>query len=225
MQILFNKAVESVMTDITGACPRGTKAFLIAGTVRDALIGKRTLPKDLDIKIVGDMAGLCSALKKKGYKNLQTLSKRKIRRMKKPSAPILDINQLVSSATIRNWIKSCDFTVNAVALQIKNRKLILHKDALRHIKSRELHICATKVPYKTRIFAAVRLIGKGYKAPPAHEVKILVKELRGISKKDYDHAVHKTLWRLGFDKNRRRKTVGKLRLNFDLLDYKAVKKL
>jgi len=227
MQIVLNRHIESVLNDIADACPNDTAAFLIAGSVRDAIVGKRTFPKDLDIKVAGDMPGLCNALRKNGYKYLQILARRRTRRMKKPSAPLLDISQLAgSSATaIRRWIKSCDFTVNAVALQLTNRKIVAHKDAIKHIMSKELHVCAKKVPYNTRIFAAVRLIGKGYNPPPAQEVKALVSELKEISKKDYDHAVAKTLWRLGFDKSKFRHAVDKLRLNFDLLSYKAVKKL
>jgi len=146
--------------------------------------------------------------------------------MKKPSAPILDMSQLVRSpVAIRRWIKSCDFTVNAVALQLSPRKLAMHRDAAKHIENTELHVCAAKVPYHTRIFAAVRLIGKGYKAPPSREVKMLVKELKGISKRDYNHAVAKTSWRLGFDKSKIRKAVDELHLDFDLLNHKVVKKL
>jgi len=162
--------IKKILDEIKNLCEKEkTRAFLVGGPVRDLIMGKN-LKKDLDICIEGNAIEFAQKLNKilKGkitrYPQFGTatieiedfrIDFAMTRKEEYPSPAVLP---RVSFGKIEDDLFRRDFTINAIALDIKEEKLIDPFKGIDDIKAKKIRILHDKsfIDDPTRIFRAVR---------------------------------------------------------------------
>lgn len=107
-------------------------AYIVGGYIRDKLIKVKSEPTNLDIVIKGDMKGFINELEGKGYGFVSDNNERcKITCNNK----IVNVSQLKEN-TIEDNLADRDFTMNAIAINLKNNEIIDPFKGRLHIKRR-----------------------------------------------------------------------------------------
>jgi len=109
------------------------KIYIVGGYIRDKLIDARKEPKDLDIIIEKNINQLIDYLKNEGYKIFTVKEELNIYRAFKEELEA-DIT-LLKGNNIEEDLKKRDFTINAIALELRENKIIDLFDGRRHLKS------------------------------------------------------------------------------------------
>jgi hypothetical protein len=205
MIFLKDKKNFDILEEVSLVIPKGSKAYIYAGTVRNALYFKifnEKLPqRDFDLIFIGNINKFRKNLISVGFEEVSRKShqilmrKKKIQHSKKLSDYVyLDIN-FDSGKNIKTILKDrVNFTVNSFAISIKDiyekswdKKVISLPNSLKDLKNKIIKI---NVIHATSIFALIRLVSMGFKIDNA-DVNILLKKLKNIEKTRFDRNVKK----------------------------------
>lgn len=134
--------------------------YIVGGYIRDKLINPSNEPQDLDIVYKGDIKNFIDYFKCNGYKIFplnQEIGRYRIVKGEK----VLDISSL-KGETIKEDLSKRDFTINAIALNLKNNSIIDPFEGRRHIKNRILtEVSENSIKNdRVRILRGIRIIIK-----------------------------------------------------------------
>lgn len=109
------------------------KIYIVGGYIRDKLLGIKKEPKDLDVIIEKDIDDLINYLKKEEYKVFVVKEELNIFRVFKGDLAA-DVT-LLKGTDIEEDLGKRDFTINAIALELTENKIIDIFEGRKHLKS------------------------------------------------------------------------------------------
>lgn len=229
-----------ILKQAASAVPKGGKAYIVGGVVRNALyyrFFRKKLPqRDYDIVFIGSKERFIKNLRSQGFsyehmrrKHEVSLKKKKVDKPKRLSDyVVLDIH-FSKKSIIKNLKDHAGFTINGFALSLKDiasknwyGKIISLPGALGDLKKRKLRV--NVISHPADLFACIRFVSKGFKAPSKEEVKALLKNLGKLEKWRYERNVEKVFDYVGGEK-KARKLVKKLGIKQDIFDFRIIKGL
>lgn len=110
------------------------KIYIVGGYIRDKLLAIKKEPKDLDVIIEKNIDDLIDYLKKEKYKVFVVKEELHIFRVFKGESEA-DIT-LLKGASIEEDLSKRDFTINAIALELTDNKVIDIFEGRKHLKSK-----------------------------------------------------------------------------------------
>jgi poly(A) polymerase len=127
--------------DFLPADPQGI--YLVGGTVRDLMIGKR--PADIDLAISGDIGRVAATIAEKHGGRVVDLGKKgfAVLRVAAPKLTV-DITPL-EGHTIEDDLRQRDFTINAMAWDVKARRLVDCVGGLRDLGQKTIRMVSDAV--------------------------------------------------------------------------------
>ena len=141
--------------DFLPADPQGI--YLVGGTVRDLIMGKR--PADIDLAINGDIARAAATIAEKRGGRVVDLGKKgfAVLRVAAPALTV-DITPLEGHA-IEDDLRQRDFTVNAMAWDVKARRLVDCTGGLHDLQHKTVRMVSDRVFTKdpARLVRAYRM--------------------------------------------------------------------
>lgn len=108
------------------------KIYIVGGYIRDKLMNSKKEPKDLDIIIEKNIDGLIEYLKNEGFKIFMVKEELNIYRVFKGEVEA-DIT-LIKGNSINEDLEKRDFTINTIALELTENKIIDLFDGRKHLK-------------------------------------------------------------------------------------------
>ncbi|MCR3761009.1 HD domain-containing protein [Clostridium felsineum] len=114
------------------------KAYVVGGYVRDKLINSKNEPEDLDIVFEDDFEGILDILKDKGAKISLIKKDLNVYRASYKGC-LVDISR-IKGKNIEEDLNKRDFTINAIALDVKDNKIIDPFKGRLHIKRRIIQV-------------------------------------------------------------------------------------
>ena len=237
---MHEPAANRILREAIKALPEKTEAYFVGGAVRNAAyykIFKKKLPsRDYDMFVNGKV--------KKFVKNLQAkkfeLRKNEpddmvLRKRKFPGARELDefvwVEMHLSpyKTITENLEKKSNFTINGLALPLESaispnwyEHIIALPGSLKDLSSKQLRFNMDS-SHPTNFYATLRFMAKGFKQPPAREVKKLVSLLKKMKKKQFDRNMAKVFNYVGGEAEAR-KLAKKLGVKVDVFNWRALKK-
>jgi hypothetical protein len=237
--------VKEILLEVKKAIPENSEAYLVGGTVRNALyykFFKEELPqRDYDIVFIGDNKKFIANLKKQKFiydsrrtEDAVVLKKKKVFRpnIKDPNDyVVLDINFSKFTGILENIKKKANFTINCFALNLKdidsinwNKKIIRSRGALTDLRKKRLRVNSFSRP--THLFACLRFISKDFSPPEKNEVRKLLlslKELYGDEDR-FNRNIKKLYNYVGGEKEVRQ-LLKKLDININIFKYSNLNKI
>ncbi len=231
-----------VLKEVISAVPKNTKAYIVGGAVRNALyynLFHKKLPhRDYDIVVIGNRSQFIKNLRSKGFiygkirrKHEITLKKKKIAKPKHEfdDCVFLDLHFSEEKSIMKNLREVSGFTINAFALSLKQvvskgwqKKVIAHPNALTDLKKKQLRVNALTHP--AMLFACIRFMSQGFKAPSEKQVNGLLLNLRKFPKYKFKRNIKKIFSYVGGEKKARQLTK-KLGIKEDIFEFKTIKNL
>ncbi|PJI08047.1 MULTISPECIES: HD domain-containing protein [Clostridium] len=117
-------------------CNTDIQAYLVGGYIRDKLINIKNEPNDLDIVLSGNIEKVLDVFQEKGFKVFVLRGECNIYRATLNNY-VVDISEMKGQSIEEDLLKR-DFTANAIALDLRNNKIIDPLKGRLHIKRRIL---------------------------------------------------------------------------------------
>lgn len=117
-------------------CDTDMQAYLVGGYIRDKLINIKNNPNDLDIVLEGNVEGVLNVLCQNGFKVFELKKEHNIYRAVLGNYTV-DISKMKGQNIEEDLLKR-DFTADAIALNLRNNKIIDPLKGRLHIKRRIL---------------------------------------------------------------------------------------
>lgn len=237
---LHDEKTNEIFRMVVASIPRGTKAYLVGGAIRNAIYYKyfkRELPRrDFDILLIGDHANFINQLRKRGFVFGKTKRKHeivvKIKLVPKPvhihnDYLYLDIHISEEKNTLKNLAQNSNFTINGSTISLRNifredwfDKLVSLPGALSDLKNKRLRL--NQLNHPANLFACLRFMSLGFTKPKQTEIDLLLKSLGGLEKSRYEKNIKKLFGYVGGEEKARR-LLKKLKIKQDIFDLKVVK--
>ncbi|MFA4942388.1 MAG: hypothetical protein WC564_02005 [Patescibacteria group bacterium] len=239
---LHNDKTNEIFKLVVASIPKGTKAYLVGGAIRNALYYhyfKKELPqRDFDILLIGDKDQFVKNLRSTGFIYGKIKRKRevtlKMKRIPKPQHIhndylYLDIHISEEKSALKNLMASSNFTINGSTISLKDifkenwfEKVISLPGALSDLKNKVLKI--NQLSHPANIFACLRFMSLGFKQPTQAEVKLLLNSLGDLKESRYQRNIRKIFGYVGGEE-RAKKLAKKLGIKQDIFDFKIIKTL
>ncbi len=232
-----------ILKDVKASIPKTAKAYMIGGASRNSFyykIFKEELPqRDYDIWYSGNREQFIKNLRAHGFvygkmkrKTHITLKKKKVSKPDKDNFSdyvILDINFATDRHVLDNLKKHANFTINGFAISIKDidsknwyKNAIKLTGSLKDLKNKQLRV--NSIEHPANLFACIRFMSKGFKAPPKEKIKELLIGLSKFEKWRYPRNVQKLFDYVGGEKEAKR-LARKLGIKHNIFVYEKLKKL
>lgn len=231
-----------LLREAKSAIPKGTKVYLVGGAVRNALYFERfdeRLPqRDYDLLLIGDKDAFISNLRAKGFiygfirrKHEITLKKKRVPRPKDHFADhvFLDIHISDERSVLKNLKDQSNFTINGFALSLKHvdsnqwhKRIISLPQAEADLNDKQLRV--NVIAHPANLFACLRFMSKGFKAPSRDEVDKLLCALGTLEKWRYERNIKKLFDYVGGE-SIARKLAKRLKIKQDIFDFDTIKSL
>lgn len=233
----------SIIKEAITAIPPQTKVYVVGGAARNSIyydIFKKSLPqRDYDLLLVGDLQAYIANLRK-NHKFIygQVRRKDEVSLMKKlvpkpvhiTDYLVLDIHRSYEANVQKNLRKNSAFTINGFAIPLKQylskegkRHTITLPSALPDLKKKRLRLNTPGYTgHPGNIFACLRFMSLGFKAPPKNEIDLLLKQLPKLEKRRFKRNVNKVVVYVGGKQNAQR-LIKRLGIKLDIFDLKKVR--
>ena len=229
----------TMIREVIESLPKGSKAYLVGGAMRNAMLyrlkGEVMPQRDFDITFIGDRRKFLSNLRKRGFiygkirrKHQTVVHKRYVgktqQNMMFPTF-VVDISFIESMTEDKMNKQKANFTMNAFSIPM--RKLTAKNwhtfvkalpTSRKDIKSKQLRI---NKPHPQTLFACVRFMSKGFKAPTKKEVDVLLHLFAKFPKYKFDRNVKKVFTYVG-GKRKARALVKELGIREDIFAWETV---
>ncbi|HBT81559.1 hypothetical protein A2757_01150 [Candidatus Giovannonibacteria bacterium RIFCSPHIGHO2_01_FULL_48_47] len=228
-----------ILKQVIQAAPKHTKIYVVGGVVRNALyyhfFHKKLPQRDYDILFIGNKKKFIEKLRLVGFtygllkrKDEITLKRKKVNNPRQLSDYIyLDIHISNEKSVTKNLIAHSNFTINGFALPLKyvasknwHRKIIALPNAIHDLKEKSLRV--NKITHPADLFACLRFMSQGFKAPSKQEVTKLLSALRKLEKWRYQRNVKKVFDYVGGEK-KARNLAAKLGITENIFDFATIK--
>ena len=164
--LLFNSPDKEKIRQLFFNLSRNEKIFVVGGAVRDALIGKSF--NDLDLVVEGNAEGIAKKLAKElGFAFVELSREFGIYRVANPWT-IIDIS-LQRGGSIEEDLKLRDFTINAIAIPVRNLfedRVYFIDPFLGYLDLKDKRVCALSeeniLDDPLRILRGYRFFAQGY---------------------------------------------------------------
>lgn len=206
--------IRKIITEAVDAIPSGTKVYLVGGAARNAMyyrMFRKKLPqRDFDLIVMGDFHHFIHNLRSNGFvygkirrKHQIVVKKKKVKKPKHRDKDyvVLDIKNSAEKNMLHSIKKEANFTINGFAIPLNSlnnadwsKKVIKLPIALKDLKNRRLRVNAL-FSHSYNLFAAIRFISIGFKAPTKKEIKLLIKALI-----DFDHKKNQRRYKRNLEK-------------------------
>lgn len=191
--------VAQALGEAKRSIPKGSQAYLYGGAVRNAvyfeMFGEKLPQRDYDLLFVGDIAAFVRNLRKRGFAYGKVRKSWKVV-MKKGEYVALDTVIKHDSNMRRLLIGRANFTINGFAFSLRfvdspkwRRHVLAVPGARRDLKRRRLVLNQV---YAISIFACLRFMSQGFRAPSQKEVAAMLESLKTIEKVRHSYDVQKT---------------------------------
>lgn len=230
---LHDKKTNEIFRVVVASIPKGTKAYLVGGAIRNAIYYKyfkKELPRrDFDIMLIGDRDGFIKNLRCNGFVYGKIKRKHEIVvKMKRIPKPIhthndylyLDIHTSEEKSALKNLAQNSNFTINGSTISLKDifredwfSKLISLPGALADLKNKQLKL--NQLSHPANLFACMRFMSLGFKRPKQTEINLLLKSLGGLERSRYEKNIKKLFGYVGGEENAR-KLLKKLKIKQDI---------
>jgi len=237
---LHDEKTNEIFRIIVAAIPKGTKAYLVGGAIRNAIYYKyfkQELPqRDYDILLIGDHVGFIRNLRQNGFVFGKIKRKHEVVvKMKRIPKPIhihndylyLDIHISEEKSVLKNLVENSNFTINGSTISLKDifkedwfDKLISLPGALADLKNKRLKL--KQLSHPANLFACLRFMSLGFKQPKQAEIDLLLKSLSGLNKSRYGRNVKKLFGYVGGEE-KAKNLLKKLKIMQNIFDFKIVK--
>lgn len=230
-----------ILGEAASVIPKGLNVYLSGGALRNALyyelFHKRLPQRDYDLLVLGKKEGFIKRLRPLGFvygrirrKHETVLMKKKVSKPKTFSDyVVLDIKETQDRNIKENMRMRVSFTVNGFALPLKHissrnwrKQVIAMPGAMDDLKGKKLHML--NIAHPANLFAAIRFMSKGFKAPPKDEVDRLLSALGGLEKWRFNRNVRKVFDYVGGEAEARR-LARRLGIEKDIFDFETIKTL
>lgn len=237
------KITRDILGKAIGAIPSKTKVYLVGGSVRNAFyyhFFKKKLPqRDYDLLLIGNKNQFIRNLRKSGFtygrirRKYEVVLKKK--RVAKPQDwyqdhLFFDIHLSPEKSVLANLKKYATFTMNGFALPLPavtsprwRQQVLSLPTAIPDLKKKQLRVNAARLE-PTTIFAALRFVSVGFKAPSASDLQHLLSALGKVEKRRFKRAVDK-LFRYVGGERRARRLARKMGIQPDIFDFAVGRRL
>jgi len=230
-----------ILSEAASAITKGLKVYLSGGALRNALyyalFHTRLPQRDYDLLVFGKKEGFIKRLRSLGFvygrirrKHEVVLKKKKVSKPKIISDyVVLDIKETQDRNIKENMRMRVSFTVNGFALPLKHissrnwrKQVIAMPGAMADLKGKKLRVLNLSHP--ANLFAAIRFMSKGFRAPLKNEVNQLLSALGGLEKWRFERNVKKIFDYVGGEAEARR-LARRLGIEKDIFDFETIKTL
>ncbi len=236
--------IAEILSEVISAIPKHSQVWVIGGAARNAVyfeIFKKNLPqRDFDLVYVGNVDKFVNNLRKKRFRfgrirrKEEVVLRKKLVDKPKTTAEylFLDIHMSNEKSIIKNLEQNAAFTLNGFAIPLKkylSKNLLAHTKSLPHalgdIKKKQLRLNPTGYKgHPGNLFACLRFMSAGFKAPKKEEVALLLKELPRLEEWRFERNVQKAFTYVGGEK-KARSLVRFLGIKYDVFSFTALKRM
>lgn len=236
--------IADFLKEVIQSVPKKSRVYVIGRAARNDVyfqLTKKTLPqRDVDLLLVGDLDTFVSNLRKHLFsfgrirrKNDVVLKKKLIA---KPTSLkdylFLDIHRSEEPDVLTNLKNHAAFTINGFAIPLeayllKNNKkyTICLPRALADLTKHRLRLNPSGYQgHAGNIFACLRFMSLGFKAPPKKEVTLLLAQLPKLEAWRFERNVKKVFSYVGGER-KARKLARSLGIKTDIFDMKTVRSM
>ncbi|MDD4902412.1 MAG: hypothetical protein PHE24_04725 [Patescibacteria group bacterium] len=226
---------QKVLHSIVDIIPRGTRVYLYGGAARNALyhklFGKWLPQRDYDLVVIGDYKKFIKKLKTIGFisgKKSKVFGKMVLKKplVKKPRTlnDCLWIDMVLREhGQILSLLKKrANFTINGIALPIVQafqsdwqKHIVAVPHALADLRDKKLR---TQVIHPIDIYAVIRFVSLGFRAPTKIEIKQILDKLKNIERWRFERDAKKVINYVG-SKEKVLKIAKKLGIKINILNY------
>lgn len=228
-----------IFGSVADAIPEGSNLSLYGGPLRNALyyyqFGQALPQRDYDCIFQGDRELLFKNLHENGFSFGRTNTERKVV-LRKPKVEnpqgfsdyvYLDIVMARAGETVPQMLKDrVNFTINGFALDVRDaltsdwrEKIIEVPNAREDLTKKELHLLAR---HPINIYACLRFVSLGFKAPSDEEIKTMLEDLRGIDEMRFERDTEKAAQYVG-GVERAQEIARQIGIGFNIFDLKEIK--
>lgn len=236
-----NLKQQEILGEAIDALPKNAQIYLVGGAVRNAVyydLFKKQMPqRDYDILLIGERKEFVQHLRARGFVYGKILRKNDIVLMKKKIAlpktdadyVVLDIHSVAEGTARSNLTENANFTINGFALPFAKicsedwkKHLIQIPCAFADLKNKQLRV--NKLVHPSNLFACIRFMSQGFKAPTTEEIQMLLKVHSTFEKWRFPRNVRKVFDYVGGE-GKARQLARKLGIKVDIFDYTVVRRL
>ncbi len=149
--------MQNILKKYSSFLPKSKKVYIVGGSLRDILLEKE--PEDIDIAVLGDAEAYASELADKMKGKLIILGKKEFKTYKVITKKnSFDLTSAHENSIEAN-LKKRDFTINSLALNLWENKIIDIFDAISDIKNKKIKMASDNIFEKDplRLLRAYRI--------------------------------------------------------------------